>query len=415
LPVYGSLKAAFADRNIRADLTDIHTLNLQLQGQILMRSLHDLSGTVAADTPDIGGFLNEVQRLSGHAPSAGVHGALHFTGNLAGAIDRPELAGEISAPALAAGDFSGVSLTATGNYKAETIAIQAASLRWQEQSVNAHGTIGLSGNSPSLDLAASSSGVSVNAILAGLGRPAPVNGNASMDAVIRGTVAEPHGTANADIRELRAYGEDLGRLTLHAEIQGRQLSISGLELDKPAPAGPPGRLTAQGSYNLDSRSFSFTAAGNGLAISNLALPAGRQLQGRIDVTAGGSGTLDRPVVNGDIHVSELKVGNTNLDTISVRAAGGADTIHFDVEVPAVHLKSQIVLRPVSPYPVIVDASIDHWNLEPFLQASAAEGMIQATLHGDGDLANWKAGFLDVRADPVEYSYHGKYLHNVGPL
>ena len=74
-----------------------------------------------------------------------------------------------------------------------------------------------------------------------------------------------------------------GTLVADARVDGRQVDVTSLQIDKPQPEGN-GRIMATGSYHLDSRRYGVDLQSQNVRLLSLVLPDRRRVTGALDVT-----------------------------------------------------------------------------------------------------------------------------------
>jgi translocation and assembly module TamB len=158
----------------------------------------------------------------------------------------------------------------------------------------------------------------VDEILALAGYDFPASGTASISVQIVGTKAEPHGSGHVELSDALIRGEPVQQLDSKLEFNRDQVSLDDLHL-----AYYDARVTGAGTYTLSTRAFRVNLTGDDFDLARIPrLQASRvSVDGRMDFSAQGSGTLEQPSINAKIHLRDLAfdhevVGDYTLDAVT---------------------------------------------------------------------------------------------------
>ncbi len=417
LPMSGSLTADLSGETVRASISFLESLNGRWRGAVTLTSWRDLSGELVGTLKDVAQSIDNITRFAGSTPPPAAvtpRGTLNLTARLSGTIDRPAFSADLNAPALEFGPLRNIGLASAVQFNPDAIEVERADLTWQRQKFAAHGLIGLKETSPSLNLTASTRGASLAAMITGLGENKPIEGAADVDVSVQGTFAKVRARADATISDLRAYGENLGHVSLRAGLNGEQLDLIDLRLEKPGAVRPPGRLAAQGTLDLATEKFSFRASGNGLEIGSLLLPGNIPLRASLNLSAEGGGVISKPVINTVLDAASVQIGRFDLGSVKLRAREENGLIGVEAGVPRFNVSAHASLRPVAPYPTTFEATADNTDLV-LLMPALTKGTVSASVRGSGALDTWERGEVEASVSSLALDYHGLSVRNPAPL
>ena len=321
----------------------------------------------------------------------------------------------IDAPALSAGDATGISLNGDLTYRRTALAIDRLDMGWQNARANASGMIGLQGPRR-LELHARADMLRIDDLLKTVElSDIPAAGLVAVQAQVGGTVARPVATVHLQGDDLVAYRETWGTLVADARVVGRQVDITSLQIDKPQPEGN-GRITATGSYQLDSRRYDIDLQSQNVRLLSLALPDGRSVTGALDLSARGNGTVANPsgqinVHAGDVFVGEYAIGDLIADT--TLANGAASTA---VKAERFGLTAQSKIAVERPYAATIVAEVDNLDLGelPLQLRTPLTGRVRAHLEAQGPLADPQRGSANARVETLEGSWRQMPFRIDGP-
>ncbi len=150
----------------------------------------------------------------------------------------------------------------------------------------------------------------------------PISGSTDLSLTASGTRGEPHGEGQLQLTNGVVYGQPVSRLTsdLHFGAGEAQLN-NGVVLVR------NGRLTGGGAFNPQTHAFRFNL--NGTTFDLLQFQqlqrAGVRVEGRMEFTAHGEGTLEAPVINADVQLLNLAFDHEHAGDLHFEAVThGAD-------------------------------------------------------------------------------------------
>jgi translocation and assembly module TamB len=163
---------------------------------------------------------------------------------------------------------------------------------------------------------------SLGDVLALLGYEYPATGRLDLQLQLSGTRRQPHGAGHVQLRNATLYGQPVENLSSDLAINAGEVKLENVRFNV-----QDARVTGEASYQLSERSVRFNLTG-----SNFDLRLVPQLQlsrvlveGRMDFTAVGSGTLEEPIVNAAIQLHDLTFDHERAgDFILTAVTKGSD-------------------------------------------------------------------------------------------
>ena len=153
----------------------------------------------------------------------------------------------------------------------------------------------------------------------------PLTGKLNLYVQASGTRASPSAQGALQLSAATIRGVTVPELDSHFIFIRQQVSLSQLHL-----AYGDGQVTGNGSYDFTDRAFRFNLAGQNFDLTRFpVLESSRvPVQGRMDFVAEGSGTLDQPVVNSQIHLLNLTFGNERAGDYLLDAVTKGPELHL---------------------------------------------------------------------------------------
>lgn len=419
LPVSASLSINARNNRVTVAVASLESLASRWQGNLSLTSLKNLGGQLRAEVDSSGQLLRNLEaflgRQPGSLPGTKVDGPMDVNLEVRGTINQPQLLANIDAPDTAVGQLNNVVLRAKADYLPQRIAIEDASATWQGQSLVAAGTIGLGQPSPRLDLNARIDGGSFSAILAGLGNDIPVDGTFDVQAAVGGTANNPNAQISIAGAGLTAYGETLGTFSLQSDLANRQIQVTQLDLVQPSAEG--GRLTATGRYDIDSQGYTFQTDVQSLKLDRLKLPNNLQVQGTLNVSAGGTGSIPNPSLDARFDVLDLTLGNHVVGNVGATAQVEQHQATVTAQIPRFNIVSHAGIGTEAPYPVRIEVNTDTdlSQLDLTLEDEPLRGHIAAVINGSGNLKEWRKATGSVDIADLKLNLRGQEVENLGSL
>jgi len=247
-----------------------------------------------------------------------------------------------------------------------------------------------------------------------------VDGTFSGEFHVYGPYRGPFGFGQMTIADGVAYGESFETASAAVRLEGDGVRLDSLQIAK---AG--GRATGAAYIGLDG-TYSFNLVGRGVPVDRLALTrtdAVPPLTGRVDFTANGSGTFDRPRYDVRLTVSDLFVGDEGIGQV-------AGELNINDELMTVKLEAASPRLAVSGFGRIaltrgmeadLTFNVADTSLDPYLRAFNPElspyttAVASGTVRLAGQLANVDALVVDVSVDRLDLRLYDYRLRNAMPV
>jgi outer membrane protein assembly complex protein YaeT len=421
LPVSGSLNAKTSGDRVVIGITSLETLDARATGQVTLVDRSRLGGKVRLEASDLADTVANAEAFLGRAPGtlAGtkIGGTLTAEAQLGGTLQNPAAAATIASPNLEAGTLDGITLNAAVDYNPERLQIQNASIGWRNQQLTASGTVGMRGPARPLDLQAQSAGISIETVLAGLGRTdIPASGTVNFNAKVQGTPDSPVAQVNLEATDLQAYQEKLGTLTAQADFANQLVTVNQLRLEKPQPGGN-GTLQATGTYNVASKNYTIDLESQNLQLTSLTLPDGSPVRGSISLEAEGQGTVDNPTLALKASAENVQYRDQQFGSVNLAANVANQQAKIQAEAPNFNLNASADVGIRDPYPATFEVTAKNTSLAslPFKLNQPLEGNITATVRGSGDLKNYETGQATIEVADLDLTWRGQPITTEGPL
>jgi translocation and assembly module TamB len=247
----------------------------------------------------------------------------------------------------------------------------------------------------------------------------PVSGRLNLQLEAGGTRAEPHAEGHFELSDGFLYGEPVQHLDTDLSwTSAGEVSFNNLRLTYRDTLAAGGAV-----YDPSTRAFHFNLAGSNLDLFRFPQLQERfPVEGHMDFTAQGSGTLDEPAINATFKVRDLtldheRAGDLTLDAVT----HGSDmrlTVRSDFEHARLDLDGSIHLR--DDFPADLALEVEHLDVDSVLR-SYLPGRItgHSTVSGDvqvrGPLREPRRLTLVANLGAFQADLTHVQLHNQGPI
>ena len=156
----------------------------------------------------------------------------------------------------------------------------------------------------------------VEDMLAMAGANYPVTGVATVDIQATGALHNLHGGGKLQITKLTAYGEPFKSFTSDVHLNG-----SNVQLDNILLARNNAHLTGSVAYDFENNNYGFDLTGSGIELANLQhfnIPR-VTMEGQVGFHVSGSGTVDAPVINGQIDLRNVILNHETVGSLTIFA------------------------------------------------------------------------------------------------
>ncbi|MGB6193373.1 MAG: translocation/assembly module TamB domain-containing protein [Terracidiphilus sp.] len=456
-PATGTIDGTYRQRDGSVDL---RTLELSLPASHILAQGHlgaypmksPTAISVAFRSTDLGEFdkvlrdlgLQREGKIGVGALPASLGGEAEFHGAWSGSLIDPLLTGEAKAtnltielPAHSADKTAKPeyvhwdSIDANGSYSAARITIdRSLFVRGQstlalEGSLTAQpvahphaGTPVFDANSQ-LRLHLNATGVDVADLYPFIGRRLPLTGrlNAQLDS--EGALHSLDGSGWVELNQGALYGEPVAGLRAQGKITGQVIQLSALTLSHDA-----GRLTASGSYDMKARQFQIAAHGAGIDVSKIHLlkESGAQVDGSMDFTLTGAGSINDPHLEGQGTLTELVVDGEHLGNVKMTAHIASHNLLYDLstqfESASLVAHGQTALS--GQYSTSAQLDFSKFNIGALLKMTGVpqltgESQLAGSIKVEGPLAQPEQLRGDAILQNLAVAIAGVHLHGEGPV
>lgn len=330
LPLTSRVRASYHGSTRSLEVSDLTLSSRATQ----IRASGNLSSTtslkVSATSSDVGELQPLIASFHGPAPlPVKLHGHAAFNGTASGNLSNIALVGNLQAdnfdslvPATSASSAKQVhwdSLNTNLQLSPQHFAARNGVLRHSDTrlgfdlSASLHDGRFLSQDQFTLHLNIHNADVGELQSLAGSNYP--VSGRLNLVLQAGGTRSDPRGDGHMVIHNAVVYGEPLERFTSDVRLGQGEGQLNNIEI-----VHYNGRIAGAAAYNPTARTFHFNLNGSGFDLARMApLQVTRvAVDGRMDFTARGSGTVDEPSINANIQLHDLafdheRAGNFTFD------------------------------------------------------------------------------------------------------
>ncbi len=370
---------------------------------------------------------------------ARLHGEAQFHGSVAGTLDEPEFRGHVAATDFeiapnsqvqslrALGNIHFDRLTADADYAAGSLAISAATLVEGRTIIHIDGQVRGNPQKPA-DLFAKSSTVQAavqmhNAELAQwialTGKNYPVSGTLNLAAQAMGVIGDLHGSGRVSLTRGSIGGEPYRSLTTDVQIQGRQLNATHLALVLDG-----GHVTGSGGYNFTARTVQFDIEGSGFELAHVRRVQVEQypISGSVSFAARGSGPLEWPSLEGNLHVRNLELAHTAAGSVDAEARTQNGTLQLrlqaNLNTATLTINSQTQLS--GEFETHARLNVARFNIDPLLKTFSVSGIrgsseIAAAVTLAGPLRHPKQLSGDASVSELAVTLEDVPLHSQGTL
>ena len=421
VPLSGNVTAKAAGRRILVGIPSLRTLNAKASGQLLLTDQKNLSGSVRIDAADLASTIQGAEALLGNKPGTlvgtPVAGSATLLAKVGGTVQSPTATAQIQSNNLQAGTLKDVQVNASVDYNASRLLIQNATAKWQGQEIAASGTVGLKGRAPALNLQATTTNVTVEALLAGLGQTGiPATGNLAVKANVAGTTKNPQAVLQISGTDVKAYSEVLGSLQADATYKGTLLDVTRLHIDKPQPGGD-GTLDASGTFDTKANAYRVKADTNNIKLVALTLPDGSPLRGEVVLHAAGEGSVDNPALNLRASLNNMVYRDQQYGAANLTADVANRQANLTAEAPKFNLAAKANVGTQEPYTGTFEVTANNTDIAslPVQIDQPVTGTVSATVRGSGNIKDYEHGQASLEVAKLDLKWNNQPIRTEGPL
>jgi len=434
VPVTASARGAYRADQEELELAqfDLFTRSSQIHANGKLGA--DSTLQLSAATSD----LSELQPLvfALHGPDrlpVTLHGSARFSGTASGKLSAPSLVGHLQIE-----DFDSL-IPATDRAPKQPVHWDslAADIQLSQRSVAIRHATAVHGDaSARFDLSAALSKGQFTAgdaftaninlqeadiaeLQAIAGYSYPVAGHMNLSLQAGGTRAAPHADGHVHLTDTVVYGEPIQHFDSDLRWNHGEASFNNIQMNY-----REAQATGGAAYNPDSRNFRFNLTGKNFDLSRVPkLQASRiPVEGRLDITAQGSGTPEAPAVNARILIHDLTLDHERAGDLTLDADTEGESIRLAARSQFERAQFSLdgTVLPRGDYPADFTLHLDHLDADSIFReylhgriaghsAVSGEVRLRGSLRKPGEM-NVVAdlGDFDVTVDDVK-------LKNQGPI
>jgi translocation and assembly module TamB len=247
----------------------------------------------------------------------------------------------------------------------------------------------------------------------------PVTGRANLMLQASGTRAQPHAEGHIQVADAVVYGQPIHQFESDLRVNGSEASLNNMHV---------GYYDAQASggaaYDLDAHTYHFNLTGKNFDLTRIpSLQTTRvAVEGRVDFTAQGSGTREKPVINANLLVRDLTLDRERAGNLNIDAVSEGETIHLTARSEFEHAQFNVdgTVQAGVDYPADLTVRFNHFDLDSIFREylngriaghSGVTGVIQVRgpLRKPRDLA------ITANLDGFDVTVDEVALRNEGPI
>jgi translocation and assembly module TamB len=247
----------------------------------------------------------------------------------------------------------------------------------------------------------------------------PISGTADVALQLSGTRARPQAQGHIRAINASAYREAIEKFDADLRMGANETTLSNIHLSH-----QDAEVTGSAAYAPSTRGFRLDLEGKNFELSRV-----RQIQldplpieGRVDFTLQGSGTIDAPVISADFHARDLTFHHEYSGGLDVQARTENGQLHLSGQSKFTHGSVLIdgMVGMKGDFPATITAKMDHLDGDALWHAylgdqltghSAASG----TVTMKGPLRHPRQWTLDGTVDDLAVDVEYAKLHNQNPV
>ena len=248
----------------------------------------------------------------------------------------------------------------------------------------------------------------------------PVSGTADVTLQIGGSRADPQVQGHIHATNASAFQQSIQSFEADVQVAGGETALNNIRL-----AHDDAAITGSAGFTPATRGFRVDLTGTNFDLTRIRQIHLDQLsvEGRGDFTVKGSGTLDQPVIQADVHVRDLTLDNELAGGVYLEAVTQAGTLHItgrsELQQGTFSIDGNVEMR--GDYPANITAKIDHVDLDALWRAFLWRGQltghsaVAGTLNLQGPLRYPRLWTLSGDASDVAIEFEYAKMHNLGPV
>jgi translocation and assembly module TamB len=276
-------------------------------------------------------------------------------------------------------------------------------------------------------------GEEINARIRVIGRPLsdlrhafelddyPVDGRFAGEFHVYGEYLAPLGFGQMAIVDGVAYGQPFDNATAAVRLEGEGIRLDSLQI---IHAGS--RATGAAWVGLNG-TYSFNLDGRGMPVTSIAALASSSstppLSGRIDFSAGGSGTFERPRYDVRATISDFFVGDEGIGHVIGEMNINADLMTLKVEAasPRLAVSGAGQIEMTGGMDADLSFTVADTSLDPYIRAFNPQispfttAIASGTIRVNGQLANVDELVVEAAVERLDLRLYDYRLRNASPI
>ncbi|HUJ95103.1 MAG TPA: translocation/assembly module TamB domain-containing protein [Terriglobales bacterium] len=262
-------------------------------------------------------------------------------------------------------------------------------------------------------------GADLAEVLALAGYNYPVSGTVNLHFQAQGTRAEPVGQGHIQLTNAVLYGEPIRSFESDLVLTPQEAKLGNLHL-----AYYEGEVNGETAYDLSNHSYRFQFAGNNFSLARIPqLQKTRvSVEGLMDFTASGSGTLDQPSLQAAVRVRDLTLDHERTGNLTLNAVSQGGKLHLEgqsqFEHAALRIEGDVNLR--DQWPADFTLHLDHLDVDSFLRTYlrghvTGHSAVSGDLRAQGPLRRPRKLEITGHLGGFLAEVDGVKVHNEGPV
>jgi translocation and assembly module TamB len=274
-------------------------------------------------------------------------------------------------------------------------------------------------NSSTLNANAHITDASVTDLLSIVGESLPVTGTLNLQAHVGGALNALSGGGHLSVAGGQIYGEDYKTLTTDLKFAGESAGVTNLVLVQDG-----GRITGDGDYNIQAKSFRGDAQGTGFDLSHIQrLQQGKtRLGGALSFDLHASGTAAAPQVNGKLALGNLTLNGQAAGNMNANVQTAGHTLHMNASATLAQAQFQMdgQMQLTGNYPVDAKLTFSQLDFAPVLSLLDVNGVrgnsqLAGVVHVTGPAKTPRQMDGTAEIDQFKVTLQGMPLTSKGPI
>jgi translocation and assembly module TamB len=256
-------------------------------------------------------------------------------------------------------------------------------------------------------------------ILALAGYNYPVTGTVDVQLQVAGTRAAPIGQGKILLRNGTVYGEPVERFSAAVDFNGGEIGLKNIDLKHYEAT-----VAGDAAYNPTNQAVRFNLTGANFDLARISKLQSAQVAigGLAGFSASGSGTLDAPKVNAQIHLRDLALDQERAGDFTIQAVSQGSEIKItgESQFDQAELKVDGNIQARGDWLTDVYLRFKQFDVDSILRIYLKDGVTghsraDGEVHLVGPLRRPRELQVTARLDGVDAGIEDVKLHNDGPI